>query len=80
MGKEKVDSFFRLYLVPGDGHGNCWNEQPGITESNGLKALMDWVENGIYPEEIEGVQVSMKKKEILKKALIRPVDCIDDWA
>lgn len=41
---------------------------------------MDWVENGIYPEEIEGVQVSMKKKEILKKALIRPVDCIDDWA
>ena len=80
MGKEKVDSFFRLYLVPGDGHGNCWNEQPGITESNGLKALMDWVENGIYPEEIEGVQVSRKKKEILKKALIRPVDCIDDWA
>lgn len=79
MGKEDTDSFCRLYLVPGDGHGNCWNEQPGITEGSGIKALMDWVEKDIRPEELEGVKVDRKKKSILKKAFIRPVDRLEEW-
>lgn len=56
-GKEKVDEFCRLYLTPGDGHGNCSGNGPGITESDGMRALIDWVENGRAPGALRVVQV-----------------------
>lgn len=56
-GKEIVDEFCRLYLTPGDGHGNCYGNGPGITESDGMRALMDWVENGRAPHALRVVQV-----------------------
>lgn len=40
---------------------------------------MDWVEKDIRPEELEGVKVDRKKKSILKKAFIRPVDRLEEW-
>lgn len=56
-GKESVDEFCRLYLTPGDGHGNCFGNGPGITESDGVRALIDWVENGHAPGAMRVVQV-----------------------
>lgn len=56
-GKERVDAFCRLYLTPGDGHGNCFGNGPGITESDGMRALVNWVENGHAPGALRVVQV-----------------------
>ena len=72
FGIEKVDSFFRLYITPGDNHGNCWGNGPGITESAGLKALIDWVEKGIAPEEIRKVKVDKKTGELIEEGIQRP--------
>ena len=79
MGERAVKDFCRLYLVPGDGHGNCWNEQPGIAQHTGIDALMDWVENKTAPDILDGVKVNRKTKEVLKKAAIKPVERIEDW-
>lgn len=56
-GKENVDEFCRLYMPPGDGHGNCFGNGPGITESDGMRALIDWVENRRAPGALRVVQV-----------------------
>ena len=48
MGVEKTKSFWKLYLVPGAGHGggglSTWT-----TNTTGFNAMVDWVENGIEP-------------------------------
>ena len=59
-GKEQVDAFCRLYITPGDNHGNCVGNGPGITQTDGIKALINWVENGVAPEAIRVVQVDRK--------------------
>lgn len=63
--KENVKSFFRMYLNPGDGHGDCYNKGAGITESDGFTALMDWVEKGTPPEKIRVARIDKKSKKIL---------------
>lgn len=41
FGKEsRVREFCKLYLTSGDGHGNCWSDGPGISESVGMIALV----------------------------------------
>ena len=72
-GKEQVDKFCRLYLTPGDGHGNCWSDGPGITEADGMKVLMDWVENGKKPAAIRVVRVNKKTGETLYEGARTPV-------
>ncbi len=57
-GVENVDKFCRFYLLPGCGHNSCAGNGPGITLSDGLQALIDWVENGQAPGGIRAVQVS----------------------
>ena len=79
MGAEAVRDFCRLYLVPGDGHGNCWNEQPGIPQYAGIEALMDWVEKRIAPGMLGGVKVERKTKKVVKKAQVKPVEDIGHW-
>ena len=53
MGVENTKSFWKLYLVPGAGHGggglSCW-----VTNTNGFNAMVDWVENRIEPGAIIG--------------------------
>lgn len=56
-GKERVDDFCRLYLTPGDGHGNCFGHGPGITEADGMRALVNWVEDGQAPGALRVVRV-----------------------
>jgi hypothetical protein len=53
MGIEKTKSFWKLYLVPGAGHGgggiSAWT-----TNTDGFNAMVDWVENGIEPGALLG--------------------------
>lgn len=70
-GKNKVDEFFKLYLTPGDGHGCCDWHNGGITESDGMKALINWVENGKEPNLIRKVHVN-KKGVTIKEATQAP--------
>ncbi len=53
MGVEKTKSFWKLYLVPGAGHGggglSCWP-----TNAIAFDAMVDWVENGIEPSALIG--------------------------
>lgn len=53
MGVEETKSFWKLYLVPGGGHGggglSTW-----LTTGDGFNAMVDWVENGIEPAAIIG--------------------------
>ena len=53
MGIEKTKSFWKLYLVPGAGHGggglSAWT-----TNTTGFNAMVDWVENGIEPGALLG--------------------------
>ena len=76
MGSEKAGEFCRLYLTPGDGHGNCWCEGPGLTESAGLKALMCWVEEGCAPGALRAVRVDKKSGSLLEEALCEPVKIV----
>lgn len=66
-GYEKTASFFRLWLTPGDGHGDCKNKGPGIPESTGMKALMDWVENQIAPDELRVVRVHKNTGKLIEE-------------
>ena len=53
MGVEKTKSFWKLYLVPGAGHGggglSAWT-----TNTTAFNAMVDWVENGIEPGALIG--------------------------
>ena len=60
MGENVVDKFFKLFIMPGDSHGNCRGKGGGMTESEGMKKLIDWVENGTEPKTVETVRVNMK--------------------
>jgi feruloyl esterase len=53
-GRDRVDSFMRLYMVPGFQHGNgvfipAWDE---------LGALDEWVSNGVAPETLVGSDIA----------------------
>ncbi|WP_433940448.1 alpha/beta hydrolase [Paenibacillus lautus] len=66
--KEDTVKFFRLFLNPGDGHGNCYTHGPGLTKTGGMKALMDWVERGIAPEKLQGLLVDPQSKKLLRES------------
>ncbi len=54
LGAAKTDSFFKLYMIPGMGHGSgigC-----GLGTDSLVNALVDWREKGIAPEEIIGTR------------------------
>ncbi len=71
-GWDALDGFLRAYITPGDNHGNCWGNGPGLTESDGMRALMLWVEEGQAPEEIRKVQINQKTGEIIEEGVQTP--------
>lgn len=71
-GKEKVDEFCRLYITPGDNHGNCWGNGPGIKESTGMKAMMEWVERGVAPGALRKVRVEQKSGKLIQESMQMP--------
>ncbi len=66
MGADETDKFFRLFVMPGDSHGNCRGKGGGMTASEGLKALINWVENGTEPETVNTIRVNMKGETLSK--------------
>ncbi len=74
-GREKVDEFCRLYITPGDSHGNCWGNGPGIPESVGMQALMNWVEKGIAPGALRKIRVKQKSGELIEEGMQEPYKC-----
>ena len=72
LGRDNVDTFCRLYLGPGDNHGNCRGNGPGITECDGMQALMDWVEKGIPPGALRVVQIDRKTGEAIQENQLKP--------
>jgi len=76
-GQPVVNQFCRLYITPGDGHGNCSGHGPGITERDGMTALIDWVEQGIAPPALRVIQVDRKGETICEKTqepFIKPAE------
>lgn len=51
-GIAAVSPFARLFMSPGEGHSHVTAAGPGLTLSNGMIALMNWVENGVVPDSI----------------------------
>ena len=72
-GKANVDKFCRFYRTPGDNHGHCRGNGPGLTESSGIAALMDWVEKGIAPGALRKVRVHPKTGVLLEEGMEEPV-------
>ena len=60
MGKETVDRFFKLFIIPGDSHGNCRGKGGGMTASEGMQALMCWVEQETPPKTVRTVRIDQK--------------------
>lgn len=56
VGAEHIRDFFRMFLIPGFGHGDA-RKGFAPTEESGITALMNWVEYGICPESLQGVRV-----------------------
>jgi hypothetical protein len=55
-GQMRVDAFFRLYMIPGFGHG----VGTFIPSWNGVEVLDKWVSQGIAPEKITAIDVNPK--------------------
>ncbi|GCE41586.1 Chlorogenate esterase [Rhodococcus wratislaviensis] len=51
-GIESTSPFARLFMSPGEGHSHVTAAGPGLTLSNGMIALMNWVEKGMAPDSI----------------------------
>ena len=73
MGETAVHGFCRLYLGPGDNHGNCFGNGPGISESDGMRALMNWVEKGTAPVQLRTVQIDRKTGKVIQEDTLSPV-------
>ena len=57
---EKVQAFYRFYIIPGMAHGGG----PGINSTpNLLEAVRDWREKGVVPDELLGKRVINGKVE-----------------
>ena len=60
MGKDAVDRFFKLFIMPGDSHGNCRGKGGGMTAGEGMQALMRWVEQETPPKTVRTVRIDQK--------------------
>lgn len=64
QGRENVDRFAKLYVIPGWGHCGGTNG-PADAEDQLLRALIDWVENGREPKAIVAGRGSPEKTNFL---------------
>ena len=68
-GMEQTATFARLFISEGDGHGTA-RLGPGLSLAAGMRALMNWVENGIAPDEVHAETFDLHTGEVLAS---RPV-------
>jgi feruloyl esterase len=70
----QVQSFFRLFLVPGLGH--C-RGGPGVDQFDGLTALRAWVEEGVAPESITASRI--EQDAIVRSLPLCPYPAMPHW-
>lgn len=63
----------RLFFNAGDGHGNCFAFGAGIPESEGMQALIEWVESGKAIEKLNGIRADAATGKILEEKELYPV-------
>jgi feruloyl esterase len=77
-GLEKAQSFARLYVIPGMGHGGGG---PGINQSpNIFDAMKNWRETGTAPNALTGKRVANGKTEIEMPIFPYPAKSVWDAA
>ncbi len=54
MGVDKTKSFWKMYMIPGMGHGLGSGISAAMTWTDGFNAMVKWVENGVEPGAILG--------------------------
>lgn len=65
-GEERAMEAVRMFIIPGDGHGDFAQNGHGPSTATGMAALMDWVENGNAPESLAGQRVAPMTAEVLQ--------------
>jgi feruloyl esterase len=65
MGIEETKNFWKLYMVPGMGHGSAGVGYPIDSWDNGFGALVKWVEKGVEPYELIGQRTNPAEKRLL---------------
>ena len=71
-GIEESRTFVRLFSTDGDIHGSIAGPGPGLTPASAMSALMNWVENGIPPEEIIAERVDPQTGELVATRPVYP--------
>ena len=73
-GLEATLPFARLFMSPGEGHSHVTAAGPGLTLSNGMVALMNWVEEGIAPDSIrtERYELSTGERTMTRIVCVYP--------
>lgn len=82
-GEERTDGFFRCFITPGGGHTDLVSPGLSTTLSDGMIALMRWVEEGVAPEELPGLTWDFdQNREVLHGTVLRyhprKVDVVKD--
>lgn len=72
-GIDAVKEFCQLYLNPGDGHAGCTWHGPGLMESVGMRALIDWVEHSLIPQKLRGVQTDSATGKLVSEQELEPM-------
>ena len=70
MGRNNVDTFFKLFLVPGMGH--CWELPSALPDQMSmLSVLENWVEKNIDPSDIPITKLNAQKG-IVRNGSLKP--------
>lgn len=83
MGDEKdVENYLRLFMTPGGDHTGLASPGLSLTMAEGMTTLMKWVEEGVAPETVEGIQydfyqnAALLKGEVSRYTLDNPSKCL----
>ena len=71
-GIEEAKTFARMSSTDGDIHGSITGPGPGLTPASAISALMNWVENGIPPEEIIAERVDPQTGDLVATRPVYP--------
>lgn len=72
-GTDRVKNFCLFYLNPGDGHAGCNWHGLGLTESTGMRTLINWVEQEKTPQKLHGIQIDPATGEQVYEGELEPI-------
>jgi feruloyl esterase len=69
-GVDEIQSFFRLFMIPGQGH--CWEMPADVPDRfDPITALDNWVENGVAPTKLPAHALNAETA-VVDKAVLCP--------